>query len=67
MCQFPQKWKSCFFWHPELGKHKVKKRDDPKNDCGKCEKNEKELTDLRNTGEHMKNALNTNTINNKVN
>ena len=38
-------------------------KDDPKDDCGKFEKNEKELKDLRNTIESMKIFLNTNTIN----
>ena len=48
--------KTCSY--PELGKHKVKEKD-----CGKCEKNEEELTALKSTVESMKNALNTNSIN----
>ena len=41
--------KTCSFWHPELGKHKVKEKD-----CGKCEKNEKEPTAFKCTDKSMK-------------
>ena len=33
-CKFPLKWKACSFWHPELGKAKVRKKE-----CKKCDKN----------------------------
>ena len=42
----------------ELGKQSVKEKD-----CGKCEKNEKELTALKCTDKSMKNAFNTSSIN----
>ena len=50
-------WKTCNFWHPELGKHKVKEKD-----CGKCEKNENEPTALKNTVESIKDSLDINSI-----
>ena len=57
-CKFPLKWKACSFWHPELGKVKVRKKE-----CKKCDKNEKQIDALKSTIETMKNGSNTNSIN----
>ena len=57
-CQFPRKWKSCSFFHPELGKAKVKEKE-----CKKCDENEKQLKALKSTIETMKNGSSTNSIN----
>ena len=46
-CSFPQKWKSCSFYHPGLGKIKVKKEYEPGYDCKKRKHNEEELKSLR--------------------
>ena len=57
-CKFPLKWKACSFWHPELGKVKVRKKE-----CKKCDENGKQIKALQSTIETMKNGSNTNSIN----
>ena len=57
-CKFPQKWPTCSYYHPELARVKVRKKE-----CQKCDKNEKQIKALKSTIETMKNGLNTNSIN----
>ena len=57
-CQFPQKWPTCSYYHPELARVKVRKKE-----CKKCDKNEKQIKALKSTIETMKNGSNTNSIN----
>ena len=58
-CQFPNgKWKACSFYHPELGKVKVRKKD-----CKKCDDNEIELKNLKSIVESIQKDLSSNSIN----
>ena len=58
-CQFPNgKWKACSFYHPELGKVKIRKKD-----CKKCDDNETELKNLKSIVESIQKDLSSNSIN----
>ena len=58
-CQFPNgKWKACSFYHPELGKVKIRKKD-----CKKCDDNEIELKNLKSIVESIQKDLSSNSIN----